>query len=44
MNPRVKDARPNPDYTVTLLFENGETRVFDVSLILTRGSFANSRI
>ncbi len=26
MNPRVKAVKPNPDYTITRVFTNGETR------------------
>jgi hypothetical protein len=43
MNPRVKDVRPNPDFTVSLLFENGETRVFDVKPYLDKGIFCQLR-
>jgi hypothetical protein len=32
MNPRVKHVKPNPDYTITLTFDNGEIKVFDVKL------------
>jgi hypothetical protein len=39
MNPRVKAVRPNPDYTLTLLFTNGESRRFDVKPYLDRGTF-----
>ena len=37
MNPRVKAVKPNPDYTITLLFTNDETRSFDVRPYLDRG-------
>ena len=30
MNPRVKAVKPNTDYTLTLLFTNGEVKCFDV--------------
>lgn len=30
MYPRVKTVKPNPDYTLTLSFTNGEVRIFDV--------------
>jgi len=39
MNPRVKAVRPNPDYTITLVFTNGEVRRFDVRPYLDRGFF-----
>ena len=28
MNPRIKDVTPNDDYTVNLLFDKGEEKVF----------------
>jgi hypothetical protein len=39
MNPRVKQVRPNPDYSITLLFDNGEERIFDMKPYLDRGVF-----
>ena len=39
MNPRVKKVKPNPDYTITLTFTNGEVRVFDVKPYLNLGFF-----
>ena len=39
MNPRVKDVKPNPDYTLTLVFDNGERKVFDVKPYLDKGIF-----
>ena len=39
MNPRVNDVEPNPDYTITLLFTNGEVRRFDVKSYLDKGVF-----
>ena len=39
MNPRVKDVKPNPDHTLTLVFENGERKVFDVKPYLDKGIF-----
>ena len=39
MNPRVKAVRPNPDYTLTLQFTNGEIRSFDVRPYLDKGIF-----
>jgi hypothetical protein len=43
LNPRVKAVRPNPDYTITLLFANGEARSFDVSPYLDKGIFRELR-
>jgi len=40
MNPRVKAVKPNPDYTLTLLFDNGEVRLFDVKPYLGLGIFS----
>lgn len=39
MNPRVKTVKPNPDYTLTLTFTNGEVKVFDVKPYLDKGIF-----
>ena len=39
MNPRVKDVKPNLDYTLTLTFTNNEVRVFDVKPYLNKGIF-----
>ena len=39
MNPGVKDVKPNPDYTLTLVFDNGERKVFDVKPYLDKGIF-----
>ena len=43
MYPRVKDVKPNPDYTVILTFANGEVRVFDVKPYLDKGIFRELR-
>ncbi len=43
MNPRVKDVKPNPDYTLTLTFTNGEIRIFDVEPYLDKGIFRELR-
>ena len=40
MNPRVKDVNPNADYTLTLAFDNGERKIFDVKPYLDKGIFA----
>lgn len=39
MNPRVKDVIPNDDYTINLIFDNGEEKVFDVTPYLDKGIF-----
>ena len=39
MNPRVVEVKPNPDYSLTLKFTNGEVRRFDVRPYLERGVF-----
>jgi hypothetical protein len=43
MNPRVKAVKPNPDYTLTLLFTNDEVRLFDVKPYLDLGIFTESK-
>ena len=40
MNPRVKEVSPNSDYTLSIIFDNGEEGVFDVSPYLDRGIFS----
>ena len=40
MNPRVKEVHPNSDYTLSLIFDNGEEGVFDVSPYLDKGIFS----
>jgi len=39
MNPRVEAVKPNPDYTLTITFTNGEVKVFDVKPYLDKGFF-----
>ena len=39
MNPRVKTVKPNPDYTLILIFDNGERKAFDVKPYLNKGIF-----
>jgi len=39
MNPRVNAVKPNPDYTITLVFTNGEVKRFDVKPYLNIGVF-----
>ena len=43
MNPRVKAAKPNPDYTLTLTFTSGEVKRFDVKPYLSIGIFQELR-
>lgn len=40
MNPRVKEVYPGDNYTLHLVFENGEEGVFDVSPYLDKGVFS----
>jgi hypothetical protein len=39
MNPRVKEVKPNSDYTLALLFTNGEKKIFDMKPYLDIGIF-----
>ena len=39
MNPRFTSVRPNSDYTLTLVFSNGEVRLFEVKPYLEFGIF-----
>ncbi len=39
MNPRVKEVFPFADYTLKLIFENGEQKIFDVKPYLDKGIF-----
>ena len=39
MNPRVKAVEPQPDYTLTVTFANGEVKRFDVKPYLSIGIF-----
>lgn len=43
MNPRVKEVKPNADYTLTIVFTNGEVRLFDVKPYLDKGIFQELR-
>jgi len=43
MNPRVKDVVPNNDYTINIVFDNGEEKVFDVTPYLDQGIFKELR-
>ncbi len=40
MNPYVKSVRPQDDYCLLLIFENGEKRIFDLKPYLDKGVFA----
>ena len=39
MNPRIKDVKPGYNYTLTLDFDNGERKIFDVKPYLDKGIF-----
>ena len=39
MNPRVKKVTPNTNYTVRLIFDNGEEGIIDVKPYLDKGVF-----
>jgi hypothetical protein len=39
MNPRIKEVYSNNDYTLRLIFDNNEERVFDVNPYLDKGIF-----
>jgi len=39
MKPRVQQVKPNPDYTITITFTNGEVKIFDVKPYLNKGIF-----
>jgi hypothetical protein len=39
MNPRVKEVKANSNYTLTLLFTNGEEKIFDMKPYLRIGVF-----
>jgi len=43
MNPYVRQVHPLDDYCLSLVFENGEQRIFDVKPYLQRGVFARLR-
>ena len=43
MNPRVKKATPCQNYTVHLIFDNGEEGIFDVKPYLDKGMFRELR-
>lgn len=43
MNPCIQSVTPLADYRLLLTFENGETRVFDVTPYLDRGVFVRLR-
>jgi hypothetical protein len=43
MNPRVTGVSPRADYTLLLVFSNGEVRVFDVKPYMDAGIFRELR-
>ncbi|MDA3797617.1 MAG: DUF2442 domain-containing protein [Kiritimatiellae bacterium] len=43
MNPRIKKVFPNGNYTLELIFTNGEKRTYDCSPLLDFGVFKELR-
>ncbi|MBF0555763.1 MAG: DUF2442 domain-containing protein [Nitrospirae bacterium] len=43
MNPRVKEVYSNNDYTLRVIFDNGEVGIFDVTPYLDKGIFKQLR-
>lgn len=43
MNPRVATVWPNPDFTLSIVFTNGEMKRFDVKPYLDTGIFRELR-
>jgi Protein of unknown function (DUF2442) len=43
MQPRIKDVKPDTDYTIILTFDNDEKRRFDVKPYLDIGIFKDIR-
>ncbi len=43
MNRRIKSVSPAEDYTLNLLFTNGEERIYDCSSMLDFGVFKELR-
>ncbi len=43
MNPRVKSVRPESDYRLSVIFTNGEKRIYDCSHLLDFGVFSELR-
>ena len=39
LNPRVKDVKANPDFTLSIFFTNNEVRLFDIKPYLHIGVF-----
>ena len=39
MKPRVKKVKPNKDYTLNIVFNNGEIKIFDMKPYLNTGIF-----
>lgn len=44
MNPHVASVRAHDDYSLDIVFENGEQRIFDVKPYLNRGVFVRLQI
>ena len=43
MNPRVVNVEPNDDFSLTIEFDNGELRIFNVQPYLDKGFFRDLR-
>lgn len=39
MNPRIKEVYPKEDFTLDIIFENNEEKIFDVKPYLDKGIF-----
>lgn len=39
MNPRIREVHPNNDYTLSIIFDNDEEKIFDVKPYLDKGVF-----
>lgn len=39
MNPRIKEVKPNPNYTLILTFTNNEVKIFDMKPYIEIGIF-----
>jgi len=39
MSPRVKEVKPNPDFTLIITFTNGKVKIFDMKPYLEIGIF-----
>lgn len=39
LNPKIKEVQANENYTLTITFDNGEKRLFDVTPFYSKGIF-----